>query len=128
MLVLALAVVFYWLVGLALRTRKTDPMQVELDVEIPKTMPMRRPLAWLILGCVLLLISSRLLVWGTVNIAVAMHVSDLAIGLTIVAVATSLPKLAAGVASTIRGGPDITVGQLLVQTCLTCWRCSRCQR
>lgn len=44
-LVLALAVVFYWLVGLALRTRETDPMQVELEVDIPKTMPMRRPLA-----------------------------------------------------------------------------------
>ena len=44
-LVLALAVVFYWLVGLALRARKTDPMQVELEVDILKTMPMRRPLA-----------------------------------------------------------------------------------
>jgi cation:H+ antiporter len=112
-LVLALAVVFYWLVGLALRTRKTDPMQVELEVEIPKTMPMRRSLAWLILGCVLLLISSRLLVWGAVNIAVAMHVSDLVIGLTIVAVGTSLPELAAGVASTLRGESDLAVGTII---------------
>ncbi len=110
LLLLALGVVLYWLAGLAVRTRKSDPMQAELEIEIPKQMPMSRSVVWLILGGVILLISSRLLVWGAVNIAVALNVSDLVIGLTIVAIGTSLPELAAAVASTLRKESDLAVG------------------
>jgi cation:H+ antiporter len=62
---------------------------------------------------VLLLISSRALVWGAVNIAQALGVSDLIIGLTIVAIGTSLPELAASVMSALRKEPDIAIGNII---------------
>jgi cation:H+ antiporter len=62
---------------------------------------------------VLLLVSSRTLVWGAVNIAHGLGVSDLVIGLTIVAIGTSLPELAASVMSALKGEPDIALGNVI---------------
>ncbi len=60
-------------------------------------MPIRRAIFWLGVGLVLLNVSSRILVWGAVEIAHGFGVSDLIIGLTIVAVGTSLPELASSI-------------------------------
>ena len=68
---------------------------------------------WLVLGLVILMASSRLLVWGAVNVAQWFGISDLIIGLTIVAIGTSLPELAASVMSAIKGEHDIAVGNVL---------------
>ena len=68
-----------------------DEMEQELSV---RTMPIRRAVFWLVIGLVLLVISSRILVWGAVEVAQRFGVSDLIIGLTIVAIGTSLPELA----------------------------------
>jgi cation:H+ antiporter len=62
---------------------------------------------------VVLVLSSRLLVWGAVNIARDLGVSDLVIGLTIVAVGTSLPELAASVLSALKGEDDMAVGNVI---------------
>ena len=62
---------------------------------------------------ILLVASSRLLVWGAVNIAAALGVSDLIIGLTIVAFGTSLPELAASVAAARKGEHDIAIGNVV---------------
>ena len=64
-------------------------------------------------GLVLLVISSRLLVVGAVNIAMALGVSELIIGLTIVAIGTSLPELAAAVMSALKGHSDIAIGAIV---------------
>ncbi|MCB1220435.1 MAG: calcium/sodium antiporter [Planctomycetales bacterium] len=69
--------------------------------------------AWLLAGLVLLIGSSRLLVWGAVDIASRLGVSDLLIGLTIVAVGTSLPELASTILATRRGEPDIALGNVI---------------
>jgi arabinose-5-phosphate isomerase len=75
--------------------------------------------AWLIrsamrgLGLVVLMVSSRMLVWGSVEIAHALGVSDLVIGLTIVAIGTSLPELAASVMSALKGEHDIAIGNVI---------------
>ena len=76
-------------------------------------MPMPRALFWLALGMALLLASSKLLVWGAVNIATAFGISDLVIGLTIIAVGTSLPELAASIASAFKGEHDIALGNVV---------------
>ncbi len=108
-----LAIMIYWLVRLGLRSRGTDPIVSEFEHEIPEQMPPIRALAWLFLGMVILFVSSRILVWGAVNIAQALGVSDLVIGLTIIAIGTSLPELAACIMSALKNEPDIAVGNVI---------------
>ncbi len=71
--------------------------------------------AWLsfFLGLALLIASSKLLVWGAVQAAQALGVSELVIGLTIVAIGTSLPELAATIASALRGHTEIALGNIV---------------
>jgi cation:H+ antiporter len=93
--------------------RTEDPMKQEYAAEIPQQMATSTALLWFIFGLALLLISSRMLVWGAVEIATAFGVSDLVIGLTIIALGTSLPELAAGVASALKGEHDIAIGNVI---------------
>jgi cation:H+ antiporter len=113
-LLIGMASLVYWMVALGLRERRgADPMINEYSDEIPAHMPMGKAILWLILGMVILLGSSRLLVWGSVNVAQWFGVSDLIIGLTIVAIGTSLPELAASVMSALKGEHDIAVGNVI---------------
>jgi len=112
-LLASMAVMLYWLVNLGLTTRRSDPIKKEFAAEIPTHMPMSRALTWLFLGLVILFVSSRLLVWGAVDIARFFGVSDLIIGLTIVAIGTSLPELAASVMSAIKKEHDIAIGNVI---------------
>lgn len=77
------------------------------EVSLPKA------LMWLVLGLILLIVSSRMLVWGAVEIAHALGISDLIIGLTIVAVGTSLPELASSIIAAIKGEHDIALGNII---------------
>lgn len=72
-----------------------------------------KSIAWLLLGLALLVLSSRSLVWGAVEIAQALGVSDLLIGLTIVAVGTSLPELASSIAAARKGENDLAFGNIV---------------
>jgi cation:H+ antiporter len=113
-LLVGMGVMIYWMVSLGLRERrKGDPMESEFSDEIPSHMPMKTALFWLLLGMVILLGSSRMLVWGSVNVAHWFGISDLIIGLTIIAIGTSLPELAASVMSALKGEHDIAVGNVL---------------
>jgi len=110
-LMMGLGLMILWMVLQGLR-RDHDPMEDEYEQEIPR-ISTPRALLWLALGMVLLLGSSRALVWGAVNIAHALGISDLIIGLTVVAVGTSLPELAASVISALRKEPDIAIGNVI---------------
>ncbi|MDT8384519.1 MAG: calcium/sodium antiporter [Gammaproteobacteria bacterium] len=90
-----------------------DPLSSEFESEVPTDLSTGRALLWVALGLVVLVLSSRLLVWGAVNIAQDLGVSDLIIGLTIIAVGTSLPELAASVMSALKGEDDMAVGNIL---------------
>jgi len=68
---------------------------------------------WLVFGLLLLVGSSHILVWGAVDLARALGVSELLIGLTIVAVGTSLPELASAVASARRGKHEFVLGNII---------------
>ncbi|MBT4519604.1 MAG: calcium/sodium antiporter [Halieaceae bacterium] len=76
-------------------------------------LPLGRAKLTFLLGLALLIASSRLLVWGAVEIAEQLGVSQLIIGLTIVAVGTSLPELAATIASALRGHAEIALGNVI---------------
>lgn len=65
------------------------------------------------IGLILLVASSKLLVWGAIMAAEKLGVSQLIIGLTIVAIGTSLPELAATVASAMRGHTEIALGNII---------------
>jgi cation:H+ antiporter len=81
--------------------------------ELIHEMKMPAALGWLALGLVVLVGSSKLLVWGATGIATALGVSELVIGLTIVALGTSLPELAASIASLKKGNPDLAIGNVI---------------
>ncbi|RBM83583.1 calcium/sodium antiporter, partial [Vibrio paracholerae] len=86
-----------WSIWSALHS-KGDHLEQEMDEELSsQSMSLKSSIFWLITGLVLLIISSRILVWGAVEIAQQLGVSDLLIGLTIVALGTSLPELAASI-------------------------------
>lgn len=113
-LLLALAVaVALMFVQARLQRSGADPLVAELTQQIPASLPLGRALAELLLGLALLLLSSRMLVWGGVNIAEAFGISDLVIGLTIVAIGTSLPELAAAIASSLKGEHDLVLGNVI---------------
>ncbi len=97
----------------AFRYRRPDPLIGEFEQYIPKSMSTGAALWSLVIGLALLLLASRLIVWGAAGVARALGVSDLIIGLTIVAVGTSLPELAAAVASMVKREPDLAVGNIL---------------
>lgn len=94
--------------------KKSDALGVELEEELEQhEMTLGRALFWLVVGLVLLIVSSRFLVWGAVEIARGFGVSDLIIGLTVVAIGTSLPELASSVAAARKGEHDIALGNVL---------------
>jgi cation:H+ antiporter len=93
---------------------KGDILESEIENELQEhPMSLKAGIVWLIIGLVLLIGSSRLLVWGAVGIATEFGVSDLIIGLTIVALGTSLPELAASVIAARKGEHDIAIGNVV---------------
>ncbi len=113
LLMLALVVVLVIIVQVARRARRSDPLKRELEDKAQMQMSTAKALLWLCLGLVAMLLASKALVWGASGLARAYGVSDLVIGLTIVAVGTSLPELAASVISAWRDEPDIAIGNVL---------------
>ena len=107
------AAVMGWSVWQGARKRG-DALGREMAHELRvHAMPLRRAIFWLIAGLAFLIISSRILVWGAVEIAHGFGISDLVIGLTIVAVGTSLPELASSIIATRKGEHDIALGNVL---------------
>lgn len=102
-----------WMTHIARLSPGGDPLRDELEAEIPKDMGTGRALFRLLIGLPALLASSRLLVWGAVEIATTLGISDLIIGLTIVAVGTSLPELAASIGAALKGEEGIAIGNVL---------------
>ncbi len=102
-----------WTVVQGLR-RKGDAFGGEMEHELDeRAMPVRRAVVWMVIGLVLLIAASRALVWGAVEIARGLGVSDLMIGLTVVAVGTSLPEFASSVLAARKGEHDIALGNIL---------------
>jgi len=112
MLIVGLALVLIWIARIGLKDRR-DPLVQEFTDSIPGQMSMRQSLFWFITGLLVLMASSRMVVWGAVEVAHALGVSDLVIGLTIVAVGTSLPELVASIAGVLKGEADLAIGNVI---------------
>lgn len=112
-----LLVVFVLLMGWSIRQGMksgTDSLSADQALELgDNPMSLKAALFWLVAGLLLLIVSSRILVWGAVDIAQAFGVSDLVIGLTIVAIGTSLPELASSIAAIRKNEHDLAIGNVI---------------
>lgn len=112
-LIAALGLLFLWIARLGFRSTPGDPIQAEFAAEIPTDLSMFAALFWLALGLLILLSGSHLLVWGAGELAKALGVSDLIIGLTVVAVGTSLPELAVSIVSALKKEHGLAIGNII---------------
>ncbi|ASJ98022.1 calcium/sodium antiporter [Shewanella marisflavi] len=114
---LVLLALFFSLMGYliwhAISNKEKDPFIDEAESEVPKDVPTPKAVLWLVIGIVLLPLSADWMVQGAVGIAKAFHMSDLVIGLTIIAVGTSLPELAACVAGVLKKEDDLAIGNVV---------------
>jgi cation:H+ antiporter len=93
--------------------KSADPSEIQHEEEELPDIDIGHAIMWLVIGAALLAGSSRLLVWGATEIAIGLGVSDLVIGLTIVAIGTSLPELAASITSALKKHHDIAIGNVV---------------
>ena len=102
-----------WLIHANRETQGDDAFPAEVEDEIPHDMTMQTALIWTLTGLVVLLLSSRLIVWAAVEIAHAFEISELVIGLTIIAIGTSLPELAASITAARKNEHDMAIGNII---------------
>lgn len=108
------AALMTWTVRQGMATPDSDSFELEMEAELEEhTMTQFQAWLYLIAGLALMVISSRMLVWGAVSIARDLGVSDLVIGLSIVAIGTSLPELASSIMAARKGEHDLAVGNII---------------
>jgi cation:H+ antiporter len=112
-LMAGLVIFLIWMTRMGIRLNATDPLTAELADELPPKPGWGKTIFWIAVGFTALLIGAILLVDGAENIAQRIGISDLVIGLTIVAVGTSLPELAVSVISALKGDTSIAIGNVI---------------
>ncbi|WP_298440918.1 calcium/sodium antiporter [uncultured Ferrimonas sp.] len=112
LLALGFIAVMGFLIYNAFQNRDDQLAQASED-EVPSNVPMPKAILWLMVGMVVLPLSADLMVDNAVGIAKFYGLSDLVIGLTIIAVGTSLPELAACVAGLAKGEDDLVIGNVV---------------
>ena len=111
-LIMALVSVLLIQIFLSLRSNK-DKVELPEELAAKQEVNVLKSFGALILGLSLLIASSRAIVWGAVELATLWGMSELLIGLTIVAIGTSLPELVASVAAARRGEHDMALGNVI---------------
>lgn len=116
-LIVGFVVYIVALLLITLRRAKTNPMDdamiIEAEQEVPDAISNNWAFTWLIVGIILLPLSATYLVDSSVFIAKAFGISDLVIGLTVIAIGTSLPELAASIMSIIKKEDDLAMGNII---------------
>jgi cation:H+ antiporter len=118
-LILIIGFVLYiaTLLVVTLRRSKQNPiddkMVLEAEQEVPDGVSTKHSVIWLVVGMILLPLSASFLVDSSIFIAKAFGISDLVIGLTVIAIGTSLPELAASIMSIIKKEDDLALGNII---------------
>jgi len=112
-LLAGLMAVIIWIIRIGLYRPLSDPLAEEFDAEISKDTPTRVALFWLTVGLIVLPVSSIFLVDGAITIARFLGVTDTVIGLTIVALGTSLPELATAITAALHKEDDLAIGNII---------------
>jgi cation:H+ antiporter len=108
-----LVIVLVWLARLGMRSAPTDPIKQEYEAEIPVDVGMVRAVVWLVVGLAMLLFGAQLLVDGASDIARQLGVSEVVIGILLIAFGTSLPELAVSLVSTLKGEYGLAIGNIV---------------
>jgi len=108
-----LAIVMIWFVRLGIRSAANDPIKMDYEAEIPDDVSNKRAILWLVVGLATLLIGAEWLVDGATSVATSIGVSDVVIGITIVAFGTSVPELAVSLVSALRGEYGLAIGNIV---------------
>lgn len=112
-LLVSLLLVVIWIVRIGLYRPQSDPLAEEFDAEIPKDIPTKVAVFWLSVGLIVLPVSSTFMVDGAITIAVLLGVTDTVVGLTIVALGTSLPELATAITAAFNREDDLAIGNII---------------
>ena len=112
-LLTGLVIVMVWLTRLGMRTGRADPIRADYEAEIPSNVSTLASVLWLLLGLGLLLFGADLLVDAAIDIARALGVSEIVIGVTLVALGTSIPEVAVSLISAIRGEYGLAIGNVV---------------
>lgn len=113
LLLVGFAALIIGLLKMAIDSKGEDPMVAEQSSEVPENVPTKMAILWTVIGLVILPLSAHILVEGATDIARFFGVSDLVIGLTILAIGTSLPELAASIAAVRKGEDDMVIGNVV---------------
>jgi cation:H+ antiporter len=99
--------------ALSFKVDKNDPLIAETETELPHGVETSTAVFWVVVGLILLPLSAHFLVESAVDIARHFGISELVIGLTIIAIGTSLPELAASIAGVMKGEDDLALGNII---------------
>lgn len=105
----------FWMIKVNQNPPPNDPLQEDTvhEIEALPEMSKNKALLLLGLGLIILMISAKMMVWGAESIAIYFGVPDLIIGLTIIAIGTSLPELAAAIAAAKKNEADLMIGNII---------------
>ena len=108
-----LVIVMFWLAKLGMRSAANDPIKKDYEAEIPSNVSMKMALFWLLVGLATLMVGAEVLVNGAVGIAQQLGMSEVIIGITIVAFGTSLPELAVSLLSVMKKEYGLAIGNIV---------------
>ncbi len=108
-----LVIVMIWLARLGTHSAANDPIKKDFEAEIPDDVSMKMAIFWVAIGFGSLLIGAQWLVTGAIGIAETLGVSEVVIGVTIVALGTSLPELAVSLVSVLKGEYGLAIGNIV---------------
>jgi len=108
-----LVIVMIWLARLGIRSSATDPIKMDYEAEIPDDVSTKAAMIWLVIGLGALLVGAEWLVNGSIGVAQSLGVSEIVIGITIVAFGTSLPELAVSLMSALKGEYGLAIGNIV---------------
>ena len=111
----ALVIVMFWMIKANKEISPDDPLAEETSHELEELPELSKgkALLYLIGGLIILMISAKMMVEGAVDIAQFFGVPEVVIGLTIIAIGTSLPELAAAIAAARKNEADLMIGNIV---------------
>lgn len=112
-MLIGLVIVMFWLARLGMRSAANDPIKQDFEAEIPDNVSMTKAIVWLLIGLATLLVGAEFLVDGATGLARILGMSEVAIGITIVAFGTSLPELAVSLVSALKKEYGLAIGNIV---------------
>jgi len=102
-----------WLARLGMRSAANDPIRMDYEAEIPDNVSTKSAVIWMVIGLGVLLIGAEWLVDGSIGVAKTLGVSEVVIGITVIAIGTSLPELAVTLLSALKGEYGLAIGNIV---------------